>query len=70
MCGVSKLLGCARACKSGLVLNGSSLMTGKVGFVAMCVCSDINVSNLHRLCTAHSCVSYIAYGAVRVKWNL
>ena len=70
MCGVSKLLGCARAFKCGLALNGSSLMTGKVKFVAMCGCSDINVSNLYRLCTAHSYVRYIAYGAVRVKWNL
>jgi len=41
-----------------------------VEFVALCGCSDINVSNLYTLCTAHIYVRYIAYGAVKVKWNL
>ena len=57
-------------------MNGSLVMWGLwscyggVEFVALCGCSDINVCKLCALCTAHSYFSYIACGAVMVKWSL
>ena len=35
-------------------------------FVALCGCSDINVSNLYTLCTAHSYVRCIALTANKI----
>jgi len=66
MCGVFKIWSFERSCKCRLVWNGSSLMPGlgssyvEVEFVALCSCSDINVSKLCRLCTGHSYLRYIA----------
>ena len=37
-------------------------------FVALCNCSDIDVSKLYRLCTAHSDVRYIVQTANKIVY--
>ena len=66
--------GCERACKGLLALNGSSVMWSlwrgysEMEFVALYGCSDINVSKLYRLCTAHSYCRHIAQPANKIGY--